>query len=1334
MMRNRFASGMFAFLCAVFCSLSPTNRLYSQGIPDSPADAASARSDIPAVLLPATTGLRETSAEIMQRQALAPPPSVRPEHELEYPDRSHLLQNPDAPAVAQYPAAAQQAAPARPVKEIHTTNSSFDGATLTDTGAFPPDSMGTVGPTQFVTFVNGRIRSFTKAGTADSVLNADPDVFFASVMTPVGGSVVLSFTSDPQVRYDRFTARWYMTIIDVPCTNATCTTTAPNRVLMAVSDAASNGTITNATVWTFFQFQADPGTNFCDYPSLGVDVNALYIGCNMFSNAGSFVGTNGYVVRKSTALGAGPLTVTMFANLAAGAGSGPESPRGVDNYDATATEGYFVGPDNALFSTIMFRRVSNPGSATPTISANISVTVTATTLSGTQTTRLVQHAGNTGGNNGLLDSLDDRFYAAMIRNGRLWAAHNFTVTNAGVASTASTSRNAARWYEFQNLTTTPTVVQSGTVFDNAATRAAARQYWMPTVAVTGQGHAVMGMTMAGTPVGATPVYVGRLAGDTLGTMVGPPTASAVSFGTTSANYNPASDPGGTSGRRWGDYSYTALDPLDDMTVWTIQEYNQALNSYAVRVGHLQAPPPATPTCSGTPINFIAGTGNVTIDATSSGGSGFYDPGANLPSPALPFNHLNASMSNGTVNSATYNSPTQVSLNITANTGGLQNVTITNPDGQSVTANGCINVIASAVASKLKFTTQPVDGTAGQTLAAVVVSVEDSSGNVIATDNTTQVTLALSSNTLNGTLTKTAVNGVATFSNLSINTAATGYTLIATSTPVLTPDTSSTFNIAAASASKLVFAQQPSNAAAAATITPAVTVQVRDAFDNVVTGDSSAVALTIANNPGGAVLSGTTTRNAIAGVATFNNLSLDKPGGGYTLAAADGALTGATSSAFNIGVGAPAQLAYTTQPATNANVTAGAPINLVVEVRDSGGNLVASDTSTVTISIQSNPGTSTLSGTASVAAVGGVATFSNLSLNKSGSGYTLRATDSNIAVSTATSNAFNIVPAAATHIGFAQQPTNTVAGAAIAPAVAVEVLDAFGNRVTSSTALVKLAVGIGPSTTISGGGPLSASAGLASFPAATLQAAGNYTLKASSSGFADVTSNAFNVAIGPFNRLVVTQQPPVNATAGSAFTVKVELRDAFGNVLVGDNTSSVTAALSANPGGDAYAGNSSTASAGVATFSVTLTKAASGYQLGFTSGAVSVQSVAFAVAPASAASLAFVQQPAATTQGTRLATISVEERDAFGNRVTTDSATSVNVTVAACGGPVVIGTATVSSGLATFTPGSAIAFYTVANGLQLQASSGALTSTTSQTFDVTANPDATFADGFEGCRL
>ena len=647
--------------------------------------SGAAWADTPGQRLPGHAGIRASSAELMQRQADAGPAPARPQHELEYPDRSGLPQNPDASPLSQWPPADVNAPSAASTPAVHTTGLAFDGATLTDTSAFPPDSMGTVGPTQFVTFVNGRIRTFSKSGSADGVININPDTFFASVMTPVSPPVVLNFTSDPLVRYDRLSARWMLAIIDVPCTNAGCTATAANRVLIAVSDAASNGTISASTVWTFFYFVGDGGSNFLDYPSLGVDANALYIGGNMFSSAGSFVGTNGYVVQKSSVLGAGPIVVTAFANLVAGSGAGPFSPRGVDNVDAGASEGYFIGVDNLAFSQLDVRRVSNPGSGTPTLSANITLTVSTTSYP-----NRVEHLGNSGGANGGLDSLDDRLYAAVIRNGRLWTAHNIRVNASGVSNTGTASRNATRWYELQNMTATPSMVQSGTVYDNAATRAAARQYFIPSITVTGQGHAVIGFTAAGV-IGATPGYTGRLASDALGSMAGSPGTGFTAFGTSTANYNPASDPGGASGRRWGDYSFTSVDPLDNMTVWTIQEYNQASNSYAVRVGKLLAPPPATPTCSTTPISFTGPTGNVIINATSSGGSGFYDPGANLAAPALPFAHLTAAVTNATVNSVTFNSPTQATLNITSTVVGLQNVTLTNPDGQSVIANGCIDV-------------------------------------------------------------------------------------------------------------------------------------------------------------------------------------------------------------------------------------------------------------------------------------------------------------------------------------------------------------------------------------------------------------------------------------------------------------------------------------------------------------------------------------------------------------------------------------------------------------------------------------------------------------------
>jgi hypothetical protein len=195
-----------------------------------------------------------------------------------------------------------------------------------------------------------------------------------------------------------------------------------------------------------------------------------------------------------------------------------------------------------------------------------------------------------------------------------------------------------------------------------------------------------------------------------------------------------------------------------------------------------------------------------------------------------------------------------------------------------------------------------------------------------------------------------------------------------------------------------------------------------------------------------------------------------------------------------------------------------------------------------------------------------------------------------------------------------------------------------------------------------------------------------------------------------------------------------LQDQFGNVLTNDSSTSIALALAANPGGDSYAGGSMTASAGVATFSVTLMKVGSGYTLQASAGGKSATSTAFNVTVGSESKLAFVQQPADVQQGMPLGAVSVEIEDGSGNRITSDSSTVVSLSISVCGGSVAIGSQTVSIGLATFpAPASPFDFYTVATGLQLQASGTGLMAATSQSFNVIANSDVVFADGFEGCR-
>src|SRR5262249_26679771 len=222
-------------------------------------------------------------------------------------------------------------------------------------------------------------------------------------------------------------------------------------------------------------------------------------------------------------------------------------------------------------------------------------------------------------------------------------------------------------------------------------------------------------------------------------------------------------------------------------------------------------------------------------------------------------------------------------------------------------------------------------------------------------------------------------------------------------------------------------------------------ELLDAGGTLVSSNAN-VTRAIATTRAGGTLSGTTTVAAANGVATFGNLSIDKAGTGYTLAASSTGLTGATSSAFNILVGAATHLAFLQQPTNRSEerrVSTAVTVQLLAADNNQG-----SSTATATLAIGTTSAGGTLSGTSRVAAVNGVATFGNLSIDKAGTGYTLAA--SSTGLTGATSSAFNILVGAATHLAFLQQPTNTAATQTSDPPRTGQLRDA-GNKPGSSSA-------------------------------------------------------------------------------------------------------------------------------------------------------------------------------------------------------------------------------------------------------------------------------------------
>ena len=136
------------------------------------------------------------------------------------------------------------------------------------------------------------------------------------------------------------------------------------------------------------------------------------------------------------------------------------------------------------------------------------------------------------------------------------------------------------------------------------------------------------------------------------------------------------------------------------------------------------------------------------------------------------------------------------------------------------------------------------------------------------------------------------------------------------------------------------------------------------------GRQNAITLALGANTGGATLGGTLTVNAVNGVATFSDLTLDKTGVGYTLTAAATSLSGDVSAAFNITPSTATQLVFTVQP---SSVAAGSSISpaIVVTAQDASGNTDHLVSYRVSLSIGTNAGGGTRPGGA-VAPVNGVA--------------------------------------------------------------------------------------------------------------------------------------------------------------------------------------------------------------------------------------------------------------------------------------------------------------------------------------------------------------------------
>ena len=538
---------------------------------------------------------------------------------------------------------------------------------------------------------------------------------------------------------------------------------------------------------------------------------------------------------------------------------------------------------------------------------------------------------------------------------------------------------------------------------------------------------------------------------------------------------------------------------------------------------------------------------------------------------------------------------------------------------------------------------PSPATAGVTFSPpVAVRIADQYSNVLS--NAT-VTLNLLGGGAPGgsTVRTTAVNGVASFTNLFINTAGTNYALVANSVNSLSV-TGATFTVNTASASKLVFTSVPAITNIAGAPLTNFAMQIQDQFNNNVLTNGVLITMTLSN---GAFASGSTTTNTDSnGSATISDLVITNAGSNTVTASVSG-LTSTNKPLVIL----PAPFAITFQQDAPAVTNAGAFFTppVAVKIADQYNNFLTNKAVMLTLLPTNLFGVSTVRTTA----VNGVASFTNLFIKTAGTNYALVATATNsLSVLSVTGNTFTVTAAAATNLIFTSVPAVTnVAGAPLTNFV-MQITDQFTNSVATNGVLITMTLSNG--TFASGTTTTNTdSNGSATISDLVITAAGSNRVIASSAGL--ISTNKIVVILPAPFAITFQQDAPSVTNAGAVFSpaVAVRIADQYNNFLT---NRAVTMTLLGGSFGSGSTLASTTAVNGVASFTnLFITVPGNNYALVANStNSLSVTGHTFAVTNAAPSKLVYTTLPPLTnTAGVVLSTFVVQIEDQYNNSIATN---------------------------------------------------------------------------------
>ena len=465
-----------------------------------------------------------------------------------------------------------------------STTINFNGLTnANNTGGrvTPPDPTGDVGPNHYVQAVNSMLQIYNKSGTS-----LYGPVTTSTIWNGFLGNWAGHNDGDAIVLYDENADRWIISQFAVDCGSAGSYT---EYELVAVSTSADP---TGSYYRYAFQFDYMP-----DYPKLGVWNDGYYLAVNRFNtnSGGSFVGSAACVLQRSKMLIGDTSAHMIYFKTETLGGSGSSSgsscyamlPSDCDGtFPATATPNYFVYDDQATSELRIW--ALHADWITPVNSSftyNTKLTVAAFTKLNT-----VSQQGTTN----KLDGLGDRM---MFRNQyRNFGTYESFVTCRSVTVSAAA---AIRWYEYRKTGSVFSLYQQSTYAPGDG-----KSRWMGSIAMNALGDIGLAYSVSSSSMYPSIYFTGRLATDPINQLTIP--EGIIQTGTVAM----------TGATRWGDYSAVNVDPTDNQTFWTTQEYVGTYGGswpWATKIASFKFPYPPTIAVSPSSLAF----GNVQTGTTSS---------------------------------------------------------------------------------------------------------------------------------------------------------------------------------------------------------------------------------------------------------------------------------------------------------------------------------------------------------------------------------------------------------------------------------------------------------------------------------------------------------------------------------------------------------------------------------------------------------------------------------------------------------------------------------------------------------------------------------------------